>query len=213
MTEREALLAAVCADPDDDLPRLVYADWCDDHGEPDRAVLIRLGARRNALLRSLPPDGSEDPQARDERRAIEARMGAIWTAHGDRWRRDELPQIAGIRWTAASTPWWSGFVGSVDADTVTHCMAAIPQLSVVGAITAVGLDDSTGVRRLIETDFFRRIRFFYPSDHHSRGEELAAELLEADFKNQSVHISFTAAVTAATADRLRERFGGRVTLY
>ena len=36
MGEREALLAAVVADPDNDLPRLVYADWCDDHGEPER---------------------------------------------------------------------------------------------------------------------------------------------------------------------------------
>jgi uncharacterized protein (TIGR02996 family) len=42
MTEREALLAAVCEHPDDDTPRLVFADWLDEHGEPDRAEFIRV---------------------------------------------------------------------------------------------------------------------------------------------------------------------------
>ncbi len=39
---REALLAAVAADPGADLPRLVFADWLDDHGDADRAEFIRL---------------------------------------------------------------------------------------------------------------------------------------------------------------------------
>jgi uncharacterized protein (TIGR02996 family) len=38
---REALTAAVLADPDDDLPRLVFADWCDENGEPERAEFVR----------------------------------------------------------------------------------------------------------------------------------------------------------------------------
>ena len=42
MTEREAFLAAICAAPDEDLPRLVFADWLDEHGEPERAEFIRL---------------------------------------------------------------------------------------------------------------------------------------------------------------------------
>jgi uncharacterized protein (TIGR02996 family) len=41
MTEREALLAAICANPDDDTPRLVYADWLQENGDPDRAEFIR----------------------------------------------------------------------------------------------------------------------------------------------------------------------------
>jgi len=27
--------------PDDDAPRLVYADWLEEHGQPERAGLIR----------------------------------------------------------------------------------------------------------------------------------------------------------------------------
>src|SRR5689334_13851092 len=41
MDDRSALLAAIVAAPDDDAPRLVYADWLDEHGDPDRAEFIR----------------------------------------------------------------------------------------------------------------------------------------------------------------------------
>jgi len=40
-SDHDALLAAVLAAPDDDLPRLVYADWVEEQGEPDRAAFIR----------------------------------------------------------------------------------------------------------------------------------------------------------------------------
>src|SRR4051812_43794023 len=42
MSDRDALLAAVRQAPRDDAPRLVFADWLDEHGEPDRAEVIRL---------------------------------------------------------------------------------------------------------------------------------------------------------------------------
>ena len=41
MTDRHAFLAAIKAHPDDDTPRLVFADWLDEHGEPERARVIR----------------------------------------------------------------------------------------------------------------------------------------------------------------------------
>lgn len=37
-----ALLRAILSDPRDDTPRLVYADWLDENGEPDRAEFIRV---------------------------------------------------------------------------------------------------------------------------------------------------------------------------
>jgi uncharacterized protein (TIGR02996 family) len=45
MTERDALLRAVCENPEDDTPRLVFADWLQENGnESDRAraEFIRL---------------------------------------------------------------------------------------------------------------------------------------------------------------------------
>lgn len=46
MTDHEAFLAAIKANRDDDAPRLVYADWLQEHGEPERAELIRLQCNR-----------------------------------------------------------------------------------------------------------------------------------------------------------------------
>ncbi len=43
--EERALLRAVIAAPADDLPRLVYADWLEEHGDPDRAEFIRVQCR------------------------------------------------------------------------------------------------------------------------------------------------------------------------
>ena len=42
LTHEGAFLADICEHPDDDAPRLVYADWLDDHGQPERARLIRV---------------------------------------------------------------------------------------------------------------------------------------------------------------------------
>ncbi|MBY0456405.1 MAG: TIGR02996 domain-containing protein, partial [Gemmataceae bacterium] len=38
LSDRDALLAAIRANPDEDTPRLAFADWLDEHGdEADRA--------------------------------------------------------------------------------------------------------------------------------------------------------------------------------
>jgi uncharacterized protein (TIGR02996 family) len=41
MPDRDSFLAAIASNPDDDLPRLVFADWLDENGDPDRAAFIR----------------------------------------------------------------------------------------------------------------------------------------------------------------------------
>jgi uncharacterized protein (TIGR02996 family) len=45
MLDRDALLAAITANPDEDTPRLVYADWLQENGEEARAEFIRLQCR------------------------------------------------------------------------------------------------------------------------------------------------------------------------
>src|SRR5262245_21570265 len=52
MTDRAALLAAVLADPADDTPRLVFADWLDEIGDPAdaaRAAFIRAEVAADRL--------------------------------------------------------------------------------------------------------------------------------------------------------------------
>ena len=52
MSERDALRAAIVATPDEDMPRLVFADWLQEHGEEKLAAYIRsrvdLFRRENA---------------------------------------------------------------------------------------------------------------------------------------------------------------------
>ncbi len=45
----DALLRSILENPADDAPRLVYADWLDDHGEPVRAEFIRVQCRKGDL--------------------------------------------------------------------------------------------------------------------------------------------------------------------
>ena len=46
MLDREPFLRAIYAAPDDDLPRLVFADYLDEQGDSDRAELIRVQCER-----------------------------------------------------------------------------------------------------------------------------------------------------------------------
>ena len=41
LDQREAFLLAIFANPDDDLPRLVFADWLEERGETEWANRIR----------------------------------------------------------------------------------------------------------------------------------------------------------------------------
>lgn len=52
--EQSAFLRSIQETPDDDAPRLVYADWLDDLGDPDRADFIRTQCRLETLPRNAP---------------------------------------------------------------------------------------------------------------------------------------------------------------
>lgn len=75
----EGLMAAVTANPDDDLPRLVYADWLDENGEPERAEFIRVQCEVEHLH-----DG--DPR----KAALTERSVELGRAHGRQWADQDL---------------------------------------------------------------------------------------------------------------------------
>lgn len=49
MSDEEALLAAIAAHPEEDTPRLAFADWLDEHNQPIRAEFIRVQIAVKAL--------------------------------------------------------------------------------------------------------------------------------------------------------------------
>jgi uncharacterized protein (TIGR02996 family) len=56
MTDEQALLETIAANPQDDLPRLVYADWLEEHDRAIRAEFIRLEcdiAQKQLLPRAM----------------------------------------------------------------------------------------------------------------------------------------------------------------
>ena len=73
MSERESFLRAICDSPDDDTPRLVFADWLEEHGEPERAEFIRLQCALAA-----------DPY-RPQRTQLTRREGELFKKFGKRW--------------------------------------------------------------------------------------------------------------------------------
>src|SRR5262245_23137782 len=73
--QEESFLQAILDDPDDDAVRLVYADWLEEHDQPERGELIRV----QIALARLPED--------DERRAaLTARERRLLLAHGKEWK-------------------------------------------------------------------------------------------------------------------------------
>jgi uncharacterized protein (TIGR02996 family) len=100
MAEIQAsLLADVLANPDDDTPRLVMADWFEGNGQPERAQLIRVQCELARLprrtVRSLGCDAwvydreEAGPLSLQERELLQAHEGA--------WR-ETLPQVQGLIW-------------------------------------------------------------------------------------------------------------------
>lgn len=89
--ERDALLAAVRdADLADDLPALVYADWQDEHGQPEHAELIRV-------MVELAKNRVRTPEAHARKKTLLARMKELFKTQplkplrkleSDTWRFD-----------------------------------------------------------------------------------------------------------------------------
>jgi uncharacterized protein (TIGR02996 family) len=98
MSDRDALIAAVLANPDDDLPRLVYADWCDEHGDPDRAAFIRLQVE----AARAEPFGPAWRSAGDQAGRLLNRHYQAWTGH--------------LRGLARKGKFVRGFVGHVEVE-------------------------------------------------------------------------------------------------
>ncbi len=74
MSDEYALLRAIAAHPDEDTPRLAYADWLDEHGTAARAAFIR-GQVELAQLKDDSPD----------RREVAFRCRQLLDAHENDW--------------------------------------------------------------------------------------------------------------------------------
>jgi uncharacterized protein (TIGR02996 family) len=98
MTQDDAFLHAILEQPDDDAPRLVYADWLDEHGDAARAELIRLQCRTAQRYKDWVYATGDAESERED---------ALLKQYGERWAKD-LPSLKGLRWR-----FWRGMPGHV----------------------------------------------------------------------------------------------------
>jgi uncharacterized protein (TIGR02996 family) len=74
MTHEEAFMRAIREAPEDDAPRLIFADWLEEHGQVDRAEFIRVQCRYERL-----------PKTNLERSALMARADSLLQRNWQDW--------------------------------------------------------------------------------------------------------------------------------
>jgi uncharacterized protein (TIGR02996 family) len=97
-SDGDVLFRVICEQPQEDTPRLVYADWLEENGQPERAEFIRLQCEAWSLC----PQYTSIHKAR-------TRASWLLKKHGDKWY-GELPAIPGVEWSSLFV---RGFVDKV----------------------------------------------------------------------------------------------------
>ncbi len=106
MTERQALVKAMLAEPADDLPRLVFADWLDENGHPDRAAFTRL------QVEGMRQTGDDRERLLGEAAAILDRRYDDWVGSVNRYVRLNDHRESRIE-QLRRQPFWRGVLGDL----------------------------------------------------------------------------------------------------
>lgn len=131
MTYDDAFLQAILENPDDDTPRLIYADWLEERGDP-RGEFIRIQCHLATM------------SADDERRSrLEQHERELLAHHQDRWLGELRPLLSGWMFRR-------GFLDSITVPAATYMQReAIPRPATVRSIL-VDLDGFEPPRSVLE---------------------------------------------------------------
>jgi uncharacterized protein (TIGR02996 family) len=147
--DEQALLAAIVAHPEEDTPRLAYADWLDEHRRPERAEYIRIQIELARL-------DDEQPDTNERYSRLQAREEELAKKYHPAWAKAE----AGITPDRHTHVWFNrGFIHEVWCsvkyfiDHGERFLRAVPVEMVVlrRAVAA-------NVRKLARTPHFTRLR-------------------------------------------------------
>jgi uncharacterized protein (TIGR02996 family) len=147
MNDHDALLRAIGEQPEEDTPRLMYADWLEESGEPERADFVRaqVGLARTGLSAA-------------ERYPF-VRKNVYYLTNFERHWRAQLPDLPGIEWGDFNR----GLIEEVRAATERAIIAHAPKVFAVPGVHVLRLwrlVDGTrlaGVPELIRLRTFRVI--------------------------------------------------------
>jgi uncharacterized protein (TIGR02996 family) len=122
--EQAALLAAIVAEPDEDTPRLVYADWLQEHGDEEQATFIRDSVRLEWL------EDYED----DRRQKIAERLDDAVILNGAKW-------LGELGVTGSDLTYDRGMVEGLAYDGIHQFMEDAPTLFARVPVRAVTIGD------------------------------------------------------------------------
>ena len=203
MSEREALLRAICDHPDDDTPRLVFADWLQEHGEEDRAEFIRVSIEVAQL--STDDDRLDDRIRRECE--LQERFGKLWLAELP------VPDPELVDWVR-----YGGWLGGEQFE---RGFAARLRVKTTGTLVkhADALFAATPVRRLMIHHIMRadklarvpQLRHLDTFRARIVSRQAAIELAECPHLDSipDIRLSLTA-LPEEYVERLRKRFGDRL---
>lgn len=138
-----AFFADILAHPEDDTPRLVYADWLEDNGQPERAEFIRiqieLERRRRGPLGPVPEDSpwlQRDTKyhflRRRERELLDAHRGEWFQLLG---RRPGFGENLPLRWWPERTIAGANSLARLGTPILYACAEGEPRRGFVGSVT------------------------------------------------------------------------------
>src|SRR5262245_50285811 len=139
-----AFRRSILESPDDDAPRLVYADWLDERGESDRAEFIRLQIRLARMDRADP-----------DHRALKSVVDQIGQAHHVEWV-NQLPQFEDVHWEIFDR----GFISTVRFDNPDAYFVSAKKVFAAAPIREVRLHQFrwNHATRLAESPYLIRVR-------------------------------------------------------
>jgi uncharacterized protein (TIGR02996 family) len=153
MSDEGAFLRAICENPDEDTPRLVFADWLDEHDRPERAELIRVQCERAREL-----------GARERRTHLLKRSMQLIQEFGQGWYNRDWPDAGENAVTGYTFD--RGFVDTVslsrrelrDADVI-RVIRTRPLLALVRSLNiSMNHIGDGGLRALAECPRLARLR-------------------------------------------------------
>jgi uncharacterized protein (TIGR02996 family) len=112
MTTEEAFVAEICADPASDGVRLIFSDWLDENGQPERAEFIRIQCELDRIcFGGWTPTLADKPVLEPLRR----RERELLVLHGREWVGAALGSCADhVMWRPLERMFRRGFVARLE---------------------------------------------------------------------------------------------------
>jgi uncharacterized protein (TIGR02996 family) len=181
MNERDALMRAICEHPDEDTPRLVFADWLQEHGDEARAEFIRLEIQ---LAR-----GQYQPS---EEARLKRRVKKLLTTHGPRWQKE----IGGF----GKAIFRRGFLAhtAIHVDDLERALASAP-------FDLIELEGEVNLVAILQLPGIARLRYLNLSNATIRGSDLEA-FIERDWPTHPWKMRLPESVSPDNQSRISTRF-------